>query len=98
MNIVQRLYNDPRAEQPPDSFKYPSYPKTKKYPQSATKPKPQSANYHTKQDEYIDQYQKAKHLAKVRNWTDAQLQAMLGDKKAFEREWNSYYRQQKKFI
>ena len=23
---------------------------------------------------------------------------MLGDKKAFEREWNSYYRQKKKFI
>lgn len=22
---------------------------------------------------------------------------MLGDKKAFEREWNSYYRQKKKF-
>jgi hypothetical protein len=94
MNIIRRLYKDESANLPNGSFVYPVRKKT-------VQPSPQAETSRVsmaQSESYVDYYQKVKHLATQKNWNEATFQKMLCDKKGFEREWNSYYRQKKKFL
>ena len=74
--MIKRFYSDPTAVIPnaPNKNDHGHGAKAKKAPND---------------DSYAEHYNKVKELSAIKKWNETKFNKMLGDKKAFNREWRA---------
>ena len=79
INVIKIFYGDPSAQDTDQSGK----------PDKGADSKSSKKTAGLNDDSYADHYNRVKELSAIKKWNEIKFNKMLGDRKAFNREWRA---------